>query len=108
MDLRWLGWAGAELTVGDNTLVIDPLEDAAAVFSYLEPDPARPVPEVVRARAGAVAGLLTHLHRDHADAAALTAALAPGAPVLEPEAGGGDQVENLALVQADHELTAAG
>ena len=55
-----------------------------------------------------MAGLLTHLHRDHADAEALTAALAPGAIVLEPLAGGGDAFENLALAQAEHELTAAG
>ena len=32
----------------------------------------------------------------------------PGAPVLEPPAGDGDELEELALVQADHELTAAG
>lgn len=109
MDLRWLGWAGVELRTGDHTLVIDPLEDAAAVFGYLEPDPARPVPEVVAPRGGAaVAGLVTHLHRDHADAAALSGALAPAAPVLEPEAGGGDPVENLALALAEHELAAAG
>jgi L-ascorbate metabolism protein UlaG (beta-lactamase superfamily) len=55
----------------------------------------------------AVAALVTHLHRDHADAAALAAALANGGPVLEPPAGGGDQVENLALAQAEHELEAA-
>jgi L-ascorbate metabolism protein UlaG (beta-lactamase superfamily) len=55
-----------------------------------------------------VAGLLTHLHRDHADAAALAAALAPGAPVYEPPAGGGGPLEELSLAQADHELDAAG
>ena len=51
---------------------------------------------------------MTHLHRDHADAEALAAALAPGAPVLEPPAGGGEDFEELALAQAEHELTAAG
>ena len=34
--------------------------------------------------------------------------LAPGAPVLEPGTGGGEGLEELALAQADHELTAAG
>jgi L-ascorbate metabolism protein UlaG (beta-lactamase superfamily) len=109
MELRWLGWAGVELTSGDSTLVIDPLEDPAAVFAWSGPDATRNVPEIVPPRTGtAVAGLLTHLHRDHADAAALAGALAPGAHVFEPEAGGGDELENLALAQADRELTAAG
>src|SRR3954466_10608625 len=109
MQISWLGWEGVELAVGDETLVIDPLEDAAAVFAPLGPDATVALPEIVAPMAGAaVAGLVTHLHRDHADAAALLAALRPGAPVLEPEAGGGDRVENLALAQADHELAAAG
>ena len=110
MRLTWLGWAGAELAADGATVVIDPLADAAAVFAPLGDAAAgTPLPRVVPASAGrAVAGLLTHLHRDHADAAALTAALLPGAPVFEPPAGGGDALENLALAQAAHELTAAG
>jgi L-ascorbate metabolism protein UlaG (beta-lactamase superfamily) len=52
--------------------------------------------------------MVTHLHRDHADAAALTAALASGAPVLEPSGYGGSGLEQLAIAQADHELDAAG
>jgi L-ascorbate metabolism protein UlaG (beta-lactamase superfamily) len=108
MQIRWLGWAGVELAAHDNTLVIDPLEDAAAVFAPLGPDATAKVPEVVAPSAGsAVAGLVTHLHRDHADAAALATALAPAAPVFEPAPGGGDEFENLALAQADHELTRA-
>jgi L-ascorbate metabolism protein UlaG (beta-lactamase superfamily) len=109
MEIRWLGWAGVELAVGDDTLVIDPLDDAAAVFAPLGPDPTVALPDIVAPSAGsAVAGLVTHLHRDHADAAALASALRPDAPVLEPEAGGGDQIENLALAQAEHELAASG
>src|SRR5205085_7151772 len=110
MRLTWLGWAGAELEAGGATVVIDPLKDAAAVFAPLgERSAGTPVPRVVAPSAGrAVAGLVTHLHRDHANARALAAALAPGAPVLEPPAGGGDALEELALAQADQELTAAG
>jgi L-ascorbate metabolism protein UlaG (beta-lactamase superfamily) len=108
MELRWLGWAGVELAVGDETLVIDPLADASAVFAWLG-DGAGSAPEIAAPRpAAAVAGLLTHLHRDHADAAALGAALRSDATVLEPEAAGGDEVENLAVAQAGHELAAAG
>lgn len=110
MRLTWLGWAGAELEVGGTTVVIDPLDDPGAVFAPLgeQPSPV-PLPRVVPPSAGkAVAGLVTHLHRDHADARALKAALAPGAPVLEPLAGGGDALDELALAQAERELTAAG
>lgn len=110
MRLTLLGWAGAELEAGGATVVVDPLEDASAVFAPLVGQGADlAAPAVVPAATGtAVAGLLTHLHRDHADARALAAALAPGAPVLEPPAGGGDALEELALAQADRELTAAG
>ena len=110
MRLTWLGWAGAELEAKGATVVVDPLEDAGAVFAPLgERAAGTPLPQMVPPSAGrAAAGLLTHLHRDHADARALAAALAPGAPVLEPPAGGGDAADGLALAQAEHELAEAG
>jgi L-ascorbate metabolism protein UlaG (beta-lactamase superfamily) len=110
MRLTWLGWAGAELEEDGATVVIDPLQDAGAVFAYLGDQAAGMVmPEVVAPSAGrAVTGLVTHLHRDHADAAALKAALRPDAPVLEPPGQGEDRVDHLALAQAHRELTAAG
>jgi L-ascorbate metabolism protein UlaG (beta-lactamase superfamily) len=110
MRLTWLGWAGAELEADGATVVVDPLDDAGAVFAPLgEAAAGAPLPRVVPPSAGgAVAGLVTHLHRDHADASALAAALAPGAPLLEPPAGGGDAFEELSLAQADAELNAAG
>jgi L-ascorbate metabolism protein UlaG (beta-lactamase superfamily) len=110
MRLTWLGWAGAELGANGASVVVDPLEDAGAVFAPLgDRSAGTPLPRIVAPSSGrAVAGLVTHLHRDHADAGALAAALAPGAPVLEPPAGGGDALEELALAQADQELAAAG
>jgi L-ascorbate metabolism protein UlaG (beta-lactamase superfamily) len=110
MRLTWLGWAGAELEADRATVVVDPLDDAGAVFAGLgERAAGTPLPQVVAPGAGrAVAGLVTHLHRDHADARALAAALTPGATVLEPPAGGGDALEELAVAQAEHELAAAG
>jgi L-ascorbate metabolism protein UlaG (beta-lactamase superfamily) len=110
MRLRWLGWAGVELETGGATLVIDPLGDPGAVFAALgEVARGAPVPPVVAPEPGsAVAGLVTHLHRDHADAGALAAALRPGAPVFEPGRRRGEPLEDLALAQADHELAAAG
>jgi L-ascorbate metabolism protein UlaG (beta-lactamase superfamily) len=109
--IRSLGWAGVELTAGRATLLIDPLADPGAVFAALgeAADAIDPPAIVAPERPGsAAAALLTHLHRDHADAAAVAAAVAPGAPVLEPRSGGGQGLEELALAQAEHELEAAG
>jgi L-ascorbate metabolism protein UlaG (beta-lactamase superfamily) len=109
MRIRWLGWAGVEIEAQGERVVVDPLQDAAAVFAWLG-DRARaiPLPEVVPAQPGAIAGVLTHLHRDHADGAALVTALCVGATVYEPFDYGGEGSERLAVVQADYELTAAG
>jgi L-ascorbate metabolism protein UlaG (beta-lactamase superfamily) len=106
MRVRWLGWAGVELEHEGETVVIDPLADPGATFAGLG-DAARDVelPGVVPAAAGrAVTGLLSHLHRDHGDAGALAAALAPGAAVHHPAP---TEDGNLALAQAEHELRAA-
>jgi L-ascorbate metabolism protein UlaG (beta-lactamase superfamily) len=48
--------------------------------------------------ATAVAGLLTHLHSDHADIDALGRVLAPTAAVLRPEKGYGSKAE-VALIE---------
>jgi L-ascorbate metabolism protein UlaG (beta-lactamase superfamily) len=107
MKVRWLGWAGVEFEVDGTTIVIDPLADAAGTFAAFG-DVARQaeLPVVAEAAPGrAVAGLVSHLHRDHADAGALAAALQPGATVHHPAA---TEEQNLALAQAEHELTTAG
>lgn len=106
MRVRWLGWAGVELEHEGQTVVIDPLIDAAATFAALG-DAAREVelPPVLPAAAGrAVAGLVSHLHRDHTDAGALAAALRPGGAVHHPASS---EEGNLALAQAEYELGAA-
>jgi L-ascorbate metabolism protein UlaG (beta-lactamase superfamily) len=109
MRIRWLGWAGVEIEAQGERVVVDPLQDPAAVFAWLGKRVlAIPLPEVVPAQPGAIAGLVTHLHRDHADAAALGTALRAGATVYEPVDYGGEGRERLAVVQADHELTGAG
>ena len=109
MQITWLGWAGVEIEAQGERVVVDPLQDPAAVFAWLgERAAAIPVPDVVPPRPGAIAGLVTHLHRDHADAAALATALGDGASVFEPVDYGGEGGERLAVAQADHELTAAG
>jgi L-ascorbate metabolism protein UlaG (beta-lactamase superfamily) len=134
MRIRWLGWAGVEVEENGERVVIDPLGDTAAVFAWLgERAAGMSVPAVVSPRPGAVAGLITHLHRDHADAAALAVALSADATVYEPAAEAppsgaadhptkappsgaadhptmyvGNTGEQLGIAQADHELTAAG
>jgi L-ascorbate metabolism protein UlaG (beta-lactamase superfamily) len=109
MRVRWLGWAGVEVEEQGERVVVDPLEDASAVFApFGERAAGMPLPELVAASPGAIAGLVTHLHRDHADAAALAKALSSTAAVYEPRSYGGDGIEQLAIAQADQELAAAG
>lgn len=102
--LRWLGWAGVEIIADDQSVVIDLLGGPEGVLDgtgLTAPMP-RVVPPVT---AGNVAvGLCTHLHRDHADAVALAAALRPAAPVLVPLPFGGDDHENFWTLQAEREL----
>jgi L-ascorbate metabolism protein UlaG (beta-lactamase superfamily) len=111
MKVRWLGWAGVEIEAEGEAVVVDPLADAGATFAALGDEARRAkLPAVVApaARSTAVAGLVSHLHRDHADAGALAAALAEGAPVYEPAWPGGSDAENLALAQANAELEREG
>jgi L-ascorbate metabolism protein UlaG (beta-lactamase superfamily) len=110
MKVRWLGWAGVEIEAEGEAVVIDPLADPAATFAALAEDARERVlaPEVVAPDGKALAGLLSHLHRDHADAGALAEGLAPDAAVHEPLWPGGEQAENLSLAQANFELEQAG
>ena len=112
MKVRWLGWAGVEVEAEGATVVIDPLADPAATFAALGEERLRRVrmPEVVAPEADrtAVAGLVSHLHRDHTDAKALAAALAPDAAVYEPGWPEGEDAENVALAQANAELGRSG
>src|SRR5262245_44495220 len=112
MRVRWLGWAGVEIEAEGESIVIDPLADPAATFAALGEEALRRVelPAVVapESRGTAVAGLVSHLHRDHTDAGVLAAALAPDATVYEPVWPGGEDAENLAIAQANAELDGAG
>ena len=111
MRVRWLGWAGVEIDADGVAVVIDPLADPGATFAPLGEVAGRAkLPTVVMpdARGAAVAGMVSHLHRDHADAGALAGALSDGATVHEPAWPGGADVENLALAQANSELEQKG
>jgi L-ascorbate metabolism protein UlaG (beta-lactamase superfamily) len=110
MKIRWLGWAGVEIEDHGGAVLIDPLTDPGATFAALGERASRAkLPTVVppETERRAVAGLVTHLHRDHADAGALASALAVDAAVYQPPWPGGDAFENLALAQASSELDRA-
>jgi L-ascorbate metabolism protein UlaG (beta-lactamase superfamily) len=82
MDIRRLGWAGIELTSAETTLVIDMIGSFGALEPLLAGAPT-PLPAPSRA---VDAALVTHLHEDHIDAAAIAAALRGSGPVLRPHA----------------------
>lgn len=110
MKVRWLGWAGVEIEADGVAVVIDPLADPAATFAPLGKEARHAeLPSVVEptARGAAVAGMVSHLHRDHADAGALAGALTADASVHEPVWPGGADIENLGLAQANLELEQA-
>jgi L-ascorbate metabolism protein UlaG (beta-lactamase superfamily) len=91
MIIRKLGWAGLELEAGGESIVIDLLEDMSSLEPFVGPahtelpPPQRP--------GGALAALVTHLHADHADPAAIRAALAPDGIVLRPARDDGEFLE---------------
>jgi L-ascorbate metabolism protein UlaG (beta-lactamase superfamily) len=110
MKVRWLGWAGVEIEADGVTVVIDPLADLGATFAPLGEEARRIKPPSVvapEAQSSSVAGLVSHLHRDHTDAGALAAALADDAAVHQPAWPGGADAENLGLAQANSELELA-
>jgi L-ascorbate metabolism protein UlaG (beta-lactamase superfamily) len=91
MRIRRLGWAGVEVEAAGSTLVIDPMEDVSPLAPYITesheplPGPERP--------GSALLALVTHLHSDHADPAAIAAALAPDGVLLRPAPALGEWLE---------------
>lgn len=99
MRVRRLGWAGVELEASGQRLVIDYVRDISPMFSEWKPG------DGLIAPSGEVsAALVTHLHRDHTDAAALADVLTPGAPVLRPAPDRADVNDNLLTQLAEGEL----
>jgi L-ascorbate metabolism protein UlaG (beta-lactamase superfamily) len=105
MLIRRLAWCGVELEAADgSTAVIDLLEDAAPLASFLG-GPSEPVvalPYEGRAHVAAV----THLHRDHADAGAVARALRPDGVLLRPPAMRGEFLEIAGTHAAEQALDA--
>lgn len=100
-----MAWAGLEVKAAGQTAVVDLVED----FSRLHGGnhPAEEVPPSPQP-AAAVAGLLTHLHSDHADIDALCRALTPAAVVLRPERGHGGKAEVALIEKPESALETSG
>jgi L-ascorbate metabolism protein UlaG (beta-lactamase superfamily) len=104
MKITRLGWAGLELeAAGGETAVIDLLQDTSGMARFMG-EPHTPLPGPARP-GHAVLALVTHLHQDHTDAAAIAGALAPGGILLRPAPDEGEFLE-IAGQQAAEELLA--
>jgi L-ascorbate metabolism protein UlaG (beta-lactamase superfamily) len=98
MRVRRLGWAGLEIGSGDSTVVIDLVREAEPLRSSL------PKGSLLPPSRTADAALVTHLHSDHADPAAIEHALKPGGVVLRPGPFDGTKAETPWTNQAEEEF----
>jgi hypothetical protein len=91
MKITRLGWAGLELEVAGEIAVIDLLQSTEPMRQFMgEPHTELPPPS----RSGTAAlALVTHLHEDHTDAAAIAAALGPDGVLLRPAPDEGEFLE---------------
>jgi L-ascorbate metabolism protein UlaG (beta-lactamase superfamily) len=92
MELRRLAWAGLEVRAEGQTAVIDFVEDFAHLHGGGEDAPDGEIPSPPSTDVDLA--LLTHMHSDHADIAALERVLSDGAPVLKPQpaTGSGEEI----------------
>jgi L-ascorbate metabolism protein UlaG (beta-lactamase superfamily) len=106
MKIRRLGWAGIELEATGAVAVIDLLQNTEGMEQFMgEPHTELPGPS----RPGAAAlALVTHLHEDHTDAAAIAAALAPDGVLLRPAPDAGEFLEIAAQQNAERQLEELG
>ena len=101
MEIRRLGWAGFEVTAGGESLVIDSVRDTSPFLSEHLSE-GRPIPPLHTPASGA---LVTHLHFDHTDVAAIEAAVGPDGVLLRPAPFVGSEAE--AVFTADQEQALA-
>src|SRR6185295_6846991 len=107
MELRRLAWAGLEVKAGGQAAVIDFVED----FAHLHGSGSAPPPEEIPpppASGSVDAALLTHMHSDHADIAALELALGEDAPVLRPLPASGSGEETAFVEGTETALAESG
>jgi L-ascorbate metabolism protein UlaG (beta-lactamase superfamily) len=106
MRIRRLGWAGLEIEAEDGVAVVDLFEDVGWMAQFVG-DVHGPLPAPERAGEVDVA-LVTHLHADHADPAALAQALSDDGIVLRPERARGLGMETISLEPSERGLAKHG
>jgi L-ascorbate metabolism protein UlaG (beta-lactamase superfamily) len=99
MRVRRLGWAGLEIEADGAVAIVDLFEDVGWMAEYVG-DARGPLPPPEAAGRVDVA-LVTHLHSDHTDAAAIARALAPDGLLLRPPREPGEGLETIALEVAE-------
>jgi L-ascorbate metabolism protein UlaG (beta-lactamase superfamily) len=104
MELRYLGWAGVEITARGASLVIDCVCDSSPFLSE-HLSSGRPVAPL---HAPAVAALVTHLHFDHTDVPAIESAVGPDGIVLRPPPLQGSEAEAVFTAEQERDLAASG
>lgn len=96
-EVRRLGWAGVEMKFEGEILVVDLFQERHAMAPFIEvvtgelPAPTGPVD----------LALVTHLHADHTDPAAIGRALKPGGRLLRPDPAPGDALDRAATANAE-------
>jgi L-ascorbate metabolism protein UlaG (beta-lactamase superfamily) len=105
VELRRLAWAGLEVRASGGTAVIDLVEDFTRLHGSTPPS--SELPPAPREQSADVA-LLTHLHGDHADIAAVRRALQPGGGVIRPEAAFGGPAETALVEGPEADLATSG
>jgi L-ascorbate metabolism protein UlaG (beta-lactamase superfamily) len=99
MRIRYLGWAGLEIETAGTTVLIDLLEDVSSMARFIG-EPRGPLLTPTEAGSASMA-MVTHLHSDHADPAAIARALAPEGELLRPARACGEGLETAGLVVAE-------
>ena len=105
MKVRRLGWAGIEIQADGESAVIDLLLNTSRLRALRSDREPFPPPERL---GSARAAMVTHLHADHADPAAIHEALAPDGVVLRPEPVHGTEQEDIWTARAEKEFAESG
>ncbi len=106
MKIRRLGWAGIEVEQNGQSVVVDHVIGWKSIEPYIGP-PRTPL--LPTGNPGvAAAAFVTHLHTDHTDAEALSAALSEDAPLYRPPVMEGEPLETGGVAVAEMELAEAG
>jgi L-ascorbate metabolism protein UlaG (beta-lactamase superfamily) len=98
LSVRRLGNAGVEISLGQDSILIDLFRDNSPLEPFVGPVHT----ELPGPSAGpALAALVTHLHSDHADPGSIADGLVEDGAVLRPRRSGGEGLEVAGLAVAE-------